>query len=178
MPIAAGGGHGARSNAVGVRAGTRVPIVGVVLHDGGMTIDGDGHSPAARGSDGEPMLPVVCVFGPVAARGPTGPIELTRAKERAVLAVLALFHGRAVSTDRLVDAVWGDRPPLRAEKGLQTHVQRLRVLLGPGVVQTRSDGYALASSVVVDAELFEAEARADGPAPRLRDALGRWSGEP
>src|SRR5262249_20226365 len=85
----------------------------------------------------------LCVFGPVEARTPSGPITFTRARERAVLATLALFHGRAVSTDRLVDAVWGDGPPLRPEKAIQTHVQRLRTALGASVIETHSDGYAL-----------------------------------
>jgi predicted ATPase/class 3 adenylate cyclase len=120
----------------------------------------------------------LCVFGPIEARGPLGAIEFSRAKERAILAALALFHGRTLSADRLVDAVWGDRLPARAEKALQTHVHRLRAVLGAVVVETRSNGYALAANVVVDAELFEDEARTTGSARRLRDALARWRGEP
>jgi hypothetical protein len=41
----------------------------------------------------------LCVLGPVEACTPLGPVELTRAKERALLAALALFHDRVVSTD-------------------------------------------------------------------------------
>jgi predicted ATPase/DNA-binding SARP family transcriptional activator len=118
------------------------------------------------------------VLGPVQVRGPLGPIELTRAKERAVLAALALFHGRAVSTDRLVDAVWAGGPPVRADKALQIHVQRLRARLGSGVIETRSDGYALAGDVLVDAELFETAAKDEHFRTRLRGVLARWSGEP
>jgi predicted ATPase/DNA-binding SARP family transcriptional activator len=120
----------------------------------------------------------LCVFGPVAAVGPSGTIELTRARERSILATLALFHGRAVSIDRLVDAVWRDEPPRRPEGALQTYVLRLRTALGAGVVETRPDGYALAAEVVVDAELFETHANTDESVPRLRDALARWQGEP
>jgi DNA-binding SARP family transcriptional activator len=118
------------------------------------------------------------VFGAIEARGPSGPIAFTRAKERAVLAALALFRGRAVSNDRLVDAVWGDQPAARVEKALQSHIQRLRAALGPGVIETRSDGYALASDVVVDAERFETEARAGNSTQNLRATLARWTGEP
>jgi WD40 repeat protein/DNA-binding SARP family transcriptional activator len=118
------------------------------------------------------------VFGPVVARGPSGRIEFSRAKERAVLATLALFRGRAVSTDRLVDALWGDEPPARADKALQTYVQRVRGALGSGAIETRGDGYALAASVAVDAELFESEAGVDRSAQGLRAALARWKGEP
>jgi DNA-binding SARP family transcriptional activator/pimeloyl-ACP methyl ester carboxylesterase len=120
----------------------------------------------------------LCVFGPVTAQGPSGPIALPRAKERTLLAALALFHGRVVSTDRLADAVWADWPPAGAEKVLRTHVHRLRSSLGSGVIETHSDGYAIAPDVVIDAELFEAEASADDSAPGLRAALGRWRGEP
>jgi predicted ATPase/DNA-binding SARP family transcriptional activator len=120
----------------------------------------------------------LCVFGPVAARGSAGPIALPRAKERALLAALALYHGRVVSKDRLVDAVWADGPPAGAEKVLRTHVHRLRSSLGDGVIETHSDGYALAPEVVVDAELFETEASASDSVQGLRAALARWNGEP
>jgi predicted ATPase/DNA-binding SARP family transcriptional activator len=118
------------------------------------------------------------VFGPVDARGPSGRIGLTRAKERVVLAALALYHGRVVSTDRLVDALWAERSPSHPEKALQIHVQRLRAALGAEVVETRSDGYALGPGVVVDAELFEAEVNGNVSAQGLRAALARWKGEP
>jgi predicted ATPase/DNA-binding SARP family transcriptional activator len=118
------------------------------------------------------------VFGPIEARGPSGPTTLTRAKERAVLATLALFHGRAVSVDRLIDALWHDGPPRHPGKALQTHIRRLRAALGADVIETRSDGYALAAGVDVDAELFEAEARDGDSARCLRGALARWTGEP
>jgi predicted ATPase/DNA-binding SARP family transcriptional activator len=120
----------------------------------------------------------VRVFGPIEVCGPCGPVELTRAKERALLAVLALYQGRVVSTDRLADALWADGPPVRAKKALQVHIQRLRTALGDRVVETHGDGYALASWVVVDAELFKTEVRADREARSLRRALARWQGEP
>jgi predicted ATPase/DNA-binding SARP family transcriptional activator len=118
------------------------------------------------------------VFGPVGAFDPSGPIELTRAKERAVLAALALFHGQVVSTDRLVDALWSEGPPAHPEKALQVHVQRVRAALGAGAIETRSDGYALGRGVVVDTELFETEVNGDASARGLRAALARWKGEP
>jgi predicted ATPase/DNA-binding SARP family transcriptional activator len=82
-----------------------------------------------------------------------------------------------VSKDRLADAVWADWPPAQAEKVLRTHVHRLRGALGDGVIETHSDGYALAPGVVVDAEVFEAEASAGDSAPGLRAALARWKGD-
>jgi predicted ATPase/DNA-binding SARP family transcriptional activator len=118
------------------------------------------------------------VFGPIEARGPSGPVALTRAKERALLAALALFEGRVVPTDRLADALWADGPPVRAKKALQIYVQRLRAALGAGVVETHGDGYALAPAVVVDAKLFETEANAADSSQGLKAALARWKGEP
>ena len=90
-----------------------------------------------------------------------------------MVATLALFLGRVVSTDRPADAVWADSPPVHADKALQTHIQRLRTVLGPGAVETHSDGYALAARVVVDANLFEAEARATG----AMTCATRWRAE-
>jgi predicted ATPase/DNA-binding SARP family transcriptional activator len=120
----------------------------------------------------------LCVFGPVEVLGSSGSIRFSRAKERAVLATLALFHGRAVSSDRLVDALWGDQPPARPDKALHTHVQRVRAALGAGVVETRSDGYALSAGVVVDVALFETEVREGSSAQKVREMLARWRGEP
>jgi DNA-binding SARP family transcriptional activator len=117
-------------------------------------------------------------LGQIEVRGTAGPIEVTRAKERALLAALALHHGRAVSTDQLVDALWSDRPPQRPEKALHTHIQRIRAALGPAVIETHSGGYSLSADVVVDAELFETDARRTDSARTLRDTLACWRGEP
>jgi DNA-binding SARP family transcriptional activator len=118
------------------------------------------------------------VLGPIEAQGPAGPIELTRAKERTLLATLALFHGRTASREQLVDALWGERPPRGPEKALHTHIQRVRAALGPGVIETQSGGYSLSAEVVVDAALFESEARTGDSMHMLRAALARWTGEP
>ncbi len=78
-------------------------------------------------------------------------LELGGRKQRAVLAALVLDAGQPVSVDRLIDAVWGDGPPERAEASLQTYVSNLRRLLEPGrgprkepaVLLTRPAGYVL-----------------------------------
>src|SRR5215831_6197863 len=51
-------------------------------------------------------------------------------RRKAVLATLALHVGEVVSTDRLVDAVWGETAPLTALNTLQHHVSHLRAILG------------------------------------------------
>ena len=47
-------------------------------------------------------------------------------KPRAVLAMLLLRPGETVSTDRLIDGLWGDHPPSNALNALQAHVAALR----------------------------------------------------
>lgn len=68
-------------------------------------------------------------------------------KERLLLVVLGLEAGRDVDQDRLIDALWGDKPPRTAVKSLHSHVWRLRGELGehaPGTEIERSGrGYRL-----------------------------------
>ncbi|NGO74459.1 AfsR/SARP family transcriptional regulator [Streptomyces sp. YC504] len=51
------------------------------------------------------------------------------AKQRALLAALVIHAGERLSVDRLVEELWGDRPPANAPNALQAHVSRLRRLL-------------------------------------------------
>jgi hypothetical protein len=53
----------------------------------------------------------VRVLGPVEASVDGRPIALGGGKPRALLAMLALNAGSAVSAARLVDGLWGERPP-------------------------------------------------------------------
>src|SRR5215467_3569854 len=65
-------------------------------------------------------------------------------RRKATLATLALHAGQVVSTDRLVDAVWGETAPRTALNTLQSHVSHLRGLLGSKVaILARSPGYLL-----------------------------------
>ncbi len=71
-------------------------------------------------------------------------VVVTGAKQRALLAVLALHVGRAVTADQLVDALWGEDPPPAVRNGLQGLVSKLRRALGStGLVAMRGGGYAL-----------------------------------
>jgi DNA-binding SARP family transcriptional activator len=72
-------------------------------------------------------------------------IELGGPKRRAVLAYLLLHANEVVAADRLVDQLWGEKPPRNAAGALQTHVSRLRKDLGAEVVATRGWGYVLRS---------------------------------
>lgn len=53
---------------------------------------------------------------------------------------LALRAGEVVSTDSLVDTLWGDDPPPTARRSLQAHVAKLRAALGAGDGPLRSSG--------------------------------------
>jgi len=123
------------------------------------------------------------ILGPLEVVGDDGPIELPAGKPRALLAVLLLHGGEVVSVDRLVDELWGERPPHTAAKNVQGYVARLRRVLGNGALLTQAPGYALRVDVL-DATNFQAlveEARHEEPAgaaPRLEQALAFWRGPP
>lgn len=77
--------------------------------------------------------------------------EISAAKHRALLSVLALHVGQRVSVDTIVDTLWGDAAPPGASSTLQGYVADLRRLLEPRrgprepgrVLVTVSSGYAL-----------------------------------
>ncbi|MFW6090561.1 MAG: BTAD domain-containing putative transcriptional regulator [Actinomycetota bacterium] len=117
-------------------------------------------------------------------------ISLGSPAQRTILAALLVQRGAVVSVDRLVDALWGERPPETALESLRTHVYRLRRALHDGATQeclvTRPPGYVLdVDPDTVDAGRFErlvAEARDESPrrseraAAALEKGLGLWRG--
>jgi len=123
------------------------------------------------------------ILGPLEVAGDDGPLELPAGKPRALLVLLLLHRGEVVSVDRLVDELWGERPPPTAAKNVQGYVARLRRVLGNGELLTQTPGYALRVETL-DAAHFEAlvdEARHQEPAtaaPRLERALALWRGPP
>ena len=56
-------------------------------------------------------------------------ITLGGSKQRALLALLLLHPNETLSTDRLVDELWGERPPANAAKSVQMQISRLRKVL-------------------------------------------------
>ena len=71
-------------------------------------------------------------------------VAISGTKLRSLLAVLALHAGRAVPTDQLVDALWGEDPPPAVRNGLQGLASKLRRALGsPESVTLRGGAYAL-----------------------------------
>ncbi|WP_412539307.1 tetratricopeptide repeat protein [Longispora sp. K20-0274] len=124
------------------------------------------------------------LLGPVEYWHDGRPLPLGPPMQRAVLAVLALDSGRAVSVDRLVEGLWGEDPPPRPQGMIQTYVSRLRALLRPvgGTITRRGGGYMLdVPASEVDLHVFRqrvAKARATGDRVGLRAALDLWRGEP
>ena len=55
-------------------------------------------------------------------------VSLGGSKQRALLAVL-LHANETLSTDRLIEEMWGEHPPATAARTVQVHVSRLRKAL-------------------------------------------------
>ncbi len=110
------------------------------------------------------------------------------ARQRCVLAVLALDAGRLVSTDQLIDRVWGHRTPGDARNVLYNYLARLRRALAGAhdvTIERHPGGYVLAmDALAVDLHRFrqllgQARTTEDDTAPNLfAQALGLWRGEP
>ncbi|WP_329056902.1 NB-ARC domain-containing protein [Amycolatopsis sp. NBC_01488] len=131
------------------------------------------------------------VLGPVsvAAGGRVSPAGEPR--PRTLLALLALEAGRIVSIERIVDAVWGDRPPT-SRGAVYTCVSVVRrSLVSAGVdrdvLQRHAGGYVLdVPPASVDAHVFEqrvaqarkelAGGRLEAGARSLKTALELWRG--
>jgi len=111
-------------------------------------------------------------------------------QQRLVLAVLLTEAGRVVSTDRLIDEIWGDQPPRAATTTVQRYVMRLRRLLGSGPVPailTRDRGYELViDDGDLDAAVFErlvdagrrnlAAGELETAVTQLAEGLALWRG--
>ena len=80
-------------------------------------------------------------------------LDLGGARQRVVLAMLALNANRAVPVDQLIEAVWEDSPPNTARAQIQICVSGLRRVLadagGEAKIRTRAPGYLL--EIVEDA---------------------------
>jgi DNA-binding SARP family transcriptional activator len=119
----------------------------------------------------------VHVLGPVEASVDGRPIAVGAGKPRALLAMLALHAGSTISTDGLVEGLWGERPPATAVKMVQLFVSQLRKTLAAAgtdaEIVTRGRGYELRlGHGEVDSRRFE-RLVAEG---RPREALDQWRG--
>ena len=132
------------------------------------------------------------LLGEVALTVDGEPIDLGTPKERHLFGVLALHAGTLVSRDRVVDALWPERPPAKPAASLRPYVSHLRDALGGAgldreVLATEAEGYALRiERALLDVERFEAlvaraheeDRRLDTRTGLLEDALALVRGEP
>ena len=123
------------------------------------------------------------ILGPLEVLDGETPVPLGGRNQRALLTLLLLRANEPVSTERLVDELWGEHPPRTATTSLQNAVSQLRKLLGPGLLHTRPAGYLLElDGNQLDLARFERlarEARTLEPPERaqlLREALALWRG--
>src|SRR5215213_2776574 len=71
-------------------------------------------------------------------------VEFGGGKPRALLALLLLHANEVVTTDRLIEELWGDAAPTTAAKSVQLYVSRIRRALGGDpILHTRAGGYCL-----------------------------------
>jgi DNA-binding SARP family transcriptional activator len=138
------------------------------------------------------------ILGPLEVLDEGRAIALGGSRQRALLALLLLHANEALTTDRLIDELWGERAPPTAAKLLHVQVSRLRKALaagganhkeGSGAVVTREHGYALTlERGDLDAHRFEdlvavgghelAAGRPDQAVSALERALSLWRGAP
>jgi len=136
------------------------------------------------------------ILGPLEVLDEGHRVALGGSKQRSLLALLLVHANETLTTDRLVDELWGERAPANAAKTVQMQISRLRKALAgeagdgsAGVVVTRERGYELRLDPDrVDAHRFErlvsegrSELAGDHPgraASVLERALSLWRGAP
>src|SRR3954451_24317422 len=121
----------------------------------------------------------ISVLGPMEAAAGGRPLSLRGGKPRALLAMLALQAGSTVSTDHLIEGLWGESPPATATKMIQVFVSQVRKEVDAsgdaGRLLTRDTVYELRIHPDdVDAQRFERLLLTQAP----REALALWRGPP
>jgi DNA-binding SARP family transcriptional activator/class 3 adenylate cyclase len=128
------------------------------------------------------------ILGSFEVVGSAGFVDVRGSKRRGLLAYLVAHAGQPMSTDRLVEELWGDGAASGAARTVQTYVSQLRKLLHgeEARLETRPGGYVLEiDRSYVDAVTFQRAVMSAGaePDPRHRlaaldQALALWRGPP
>jgi DNA-binding SARP family transcriptional activator/DNA-binding beta-propeller fold protein YncE len=123
------------------------------------------------------------ILGPLEVRDGEESVALGGGQQRKLLAILLVHANEVVSSDRLIDDLWGPNPPETATKALQGYVSQLRKRLGQQSIETVGSGYRFqVTPEQLDVGRFEqllAEARQldrAAASAALREALGLWRG--
>lgn len=110
-------------------------------------------------------------------------------REQALLCMLLLQRGRPVAPDVLIRGLWGTQRPQRAERLLATYVVGLRKALGPGVLATTTEGFALHANpgtvdvihgedLVTAAKSIRDNGNLAGAREFVQQAISLWIGDP
>src|SRR5579859_6040191 len=98
------------------------------------------------------------ILGPLEVASNGTPVALGGLRQRAVLALLLLRANEVVSRDKLIDGIWGDRPPSTAARTLDSYISRLRAALGAERIERKAPGYRLCVAPgELDLQRFEEE---------------------
>ena len=130
------------------------------------------------------------ILGPLLVDDGASWSTIRATQQRVVVAILLLEAGQTVPVERLVDELWGERPPPTAAATVRGYVMRLRRLLGGGLgspLVTRGLGYELVvEDSDIDARVFSglaasarhalANGRPETAAAELSQGLALWRG--
>jgi DNA-binding SARP family transcriptional activator len=131
------------------------------------------------------------ILGPLEIWHDGRAVTLSGARQRALLAILLLRAGQVVSSDRLIDDLWGEKPPTAGHTALRVRISQLRKALGSGgeLLVTQPPGYALRiqqsqldlsrfEHMLADGERALNAGKPERAVELLDQALGLWRGAP
>jgi DNA-binding SARP family transcriptional activator len=131
------------------------------------------------------------ILGPLEVWHDGRPVRVTGAKQRALLAILLLHAGEVISSDRLMDDLWGEQAPAAGTTALRVRVSQLRKALrgGDDLLITHPPGYVLRvepgkldlwrfESLVAEGDRALARGDPAAAVERLNEALALWRGAP
>ena len=98
------------------------------------------------------------MLGPLEVREKGHPLRLGGGRQRSLLGVLLLHPNEAVSSERLVEELWGARPPEAARKLVEGYVSGLRKLLGPDRLASRYGGRLTRGAIIASTSPSVAQA--------------------
>lgn len=140
---------------------------------------------------------ILQVLGALSAHLNHQPVIPSAPKQRQILVLLALNAGRVVTTQTLVEELWGDRPPRSCATTVQTYILQLRTKLATAaardgkwarrLLSTRHSGYQIEAELCrTDVAEFDSLVRAGRRAAEAGDpaatsellggALALWRG--
>ncbi|MGH1489958.1 MAG: AAA family ATPase [Acidimicrobiales bacterium] len=127
---------------------------------------------------------LIRLLGPIEVVDNSTTLRIPGQRCKTLVALLALENGGMISTDRLVDEIWGAQPPPTAHNSLANAIMRVRRVLGPERIVTGPGAYGLVVSPD-ELDLAQFESLLDGAQQQpfeqqkalLEQALGLFRGE-